>query len=128
MGDPSFPVHWPPDAERVEAIFARLAGVMPEPKTELNFTSPYTLVVAVALSAQATDVAVNKATEKLFAVADTPAKMLALGEEGLIPFIQSIGLYRTSFLAGEDFGIGRHPAAGLQRAQDFSFALKVEAG
>lgn len=86
---------WPPDPERVEAIFARLAGVMPEPKTELNFTDPFTLVVAVALSAQATDVAVNKATDKLFAVADTPAKMLALGEEGLIPFISSIGLYRN---------------------------------
>ena len=85
---------WPPDEDRVEAIFARLAAVMPEPKTELNFTSPYTLVVAVALSAQATDVSVNKATEKLFAVADTPAKMLALGEAGLIPYIASIGLYR----------------------------------
>ncbi|MCS6626238.1 endonuclease III [Roseibacterium beibuensis] len=67
---------------------------MPDPKTELNFSSPYTLVVAVALSAQATDVSVNKATDRLFAVADTPQKMLALGEEGLIPFISSIGLYR----------------------------------
>ena len=67
---------------------------MPEPKTELNFSSPYTLVVAVALSAQATDVSVNKATDRLFAVADTPAKMLELGEEGLVPFIASIGLYR----------------------------------
>ena len=63
---------------------------MPEPKTELNFSSPYTLVVAVALSAQATDVSVNKATDRLFAVADTPQKMLALGEEGLIPYIASI--------------------------------------
>lgn len=85
---------WPPDEDRVEAIFARLAAVMPEPKTELTFQDPFTLVVAVALSAQATDVSVNKATDKLFAVADTPEKMLALGEEGLIPFIASIGLYR----------------------------------
>ncbi|MBW8305195.1 MAG: endonuclease III, partial [Brevundimonas sp.] len=85
---------WPPDEDRGEAIFERLARVMPEPKTELNFSSPFTLVVAVALSAQATDVSVNKATDKLFAVADTPEKMLALGEEGLVPFIASIGLYR----------------------------------
>ena len=85
---------WPPDEDRVDQIFERLARVMPEPKTELNFSSPYTLVVAVALSAQATDVSVNKATDRLFAVADTPAKMLALGEEGLVPFIASIGLYR----------------------------------
>ena len=85
---------WPPDEDRLEAVFERLARIMPEPKTELNFSSPYTLVVAVALSAQATDVAVNKATDKLFAVADTPEKMLELGEEGLVPFIASIGLYR----------------------------------
>tara|TARA_R110002167_G_scaffold86269_11_gene233532 strand:- start:586 stop:1296 length:711 start_codon:yes stop_codon:yes gene_type:complete len=87
-------VVFPPDADRVEAIFARLAAIMPEPKTELHFHDAYTLTVAVALSAQATDVAVNKATDKLFAVADTPAKMLALGEAGLTPFIASIGLYR----------------------------------
>ena len=86
---------WPPDEDRVEAIFERLARIMPEPKTELSFTSPYTLVVAVALSAQATDVAVNKATDRLFAVADTPAKMLELGEAGLVPYIASIGLYRN---------------------------------
>ncbi len=85
---------FPPDEDRVEDIFTRLARVMPEPKTELNFTDPFTLVVAVALSAQATDVSVNKATDKLFKVADTPGQMLALGEEGLVPFIASIGLYR----------------------------------
>ena len=85
---------WPPDEDRVEEIFTRLARVMPEPKTELTFHNPYTLVVAVALSAQATDVAVNKATDRLFAVADTPAKMLELGEAGLVPYIASIGLYR----------------------------------
>ena len=86
---------WPPDEDRVEAIFERLARVMPDPKTELHFSSPFTLVVAVALSAQATDVSVNKATDRLFKVADTPAKMLALGEAGLIPYIASIGLYRN---------------------------------
>ena len=85
---------WPPDEDRVEAIFERLSRTMPDPKTELNFSSPFTLVVAVALSAQATDVSVNKATDRLFKVADTPAKMLALGEEGLTPYIASIGLYR----------------------------------
>jgi endonuclease-3 len=86
---------WPPDEDRVEEIFARLSRVMPDPKTELDWTSPYTLVVAVALSAQATDVGVNKATAKLFAVADTPQKMAALGEEGVTPYIASIGLYRN---------------------------------
>jgi endonuclease-3 len=85
---------WPPDEDRVEAVFERLSKIMPEPKTELRFQDPFTLVVAVALSAQATDVSVNKATDKLFAVAETPEKMLALGEEGLVPFIASIGLYR----------------------------------
>lgn len=86
---------WPPDEDRVEAVFERLSRIMPEPKTELTFQDPFTLVVAVALSAQATDVSVNKATDRLFAVADTPAKMLTLGEEGLIPYIASIGLYRN---------------------------------
>ncbi len=88
-------VRWPPAKAKVETVFTRLSGIMPEPKTELDFVNPYTLVVAVALSAQATDVGVNKATKALFAVADTPEKMLALGEEGLIPYIASIGLYRT---------------------------------
>ncbi len=85
---------WPPDEDRVETIFERLSAIMPEPKTELTFQNPFTLVVAVALSAQATDVSVNKATDRLFKVADTPQAMLALGEDGLIPFIASIGLYR----------------------------------
>jgi len=85
----------PKEKARIEAIFTRLAERMPRPGTELDFQDPYTLVVAVALSAQATDKSVNKATEKLFAVAGTPEQMLDLGEAGLIPFIQSIGLYRT---------------------------------
>ena len=80
---------------RIQIIFDRFAAAAPDPRTELRFKTPYTLVVAVALSAQATDKSVNKATDKLFAVADTPAKMLKLGEAGLIPYIASIGLYRT---------------------------------
>ena len=86
-----------PSAERarIEDIFARFCAATDHPKTELSYKSPYELVVAVALSAQATDVSVNKATARLFQVADTPQAMLDLGEAGLIPFIQSIGLYRT---------------------------------
>lgn len=86
-----------PQAEnvRVEEIFARLRAASPDPRTELVFGDAFTLVVAVALSAQATDKSVNKATERLFAVADTPEKMLALGVDGLIPFIASIGLFRN---------------------------------
>jgi len=76
-------------------MFAVLAAADPEPQTELNYSSPYTLVVAVALSAQATDVGVNKATGPLFAIADTPEKMVALGEEALRDHIKTIGLYRN---------------------------------
>jgi endonuclease-3 len=85
----------PAEKARIEEIFERLKALDDDPRTELDYDSPSTLVVAVALSAQATDKSVNKATEKLFAVADTPQKMLALGEEGLIPHISSIGLYRN---------------------------------
>lgn len=67
----------------------------PEPKSELNYSNPYTLLVAVALSAQTTDKSVNKATESLFKIADTPEKMVALGEEKLISYIKSIGLYKN---------------------------------
>ncbi len=80
------------DAER---FFALLAKDRPEPTTELDFINPYTLLVAVVLSAQATDVGVNKATEKLFKLADTPQKMLELGEDRLIEAIRTIGLFRT---------------------------------
>ena len=76
-------------------IFKRLAKSRPDPKTELDYTDPYTLVVAVALSAQATDVSVNKATKELFRIADTPQKMLALGEEGVAQHIKTIGLWRN---------------------------------
>ena len=80
---------------RAAEIFTRFAEATPEPRTELNYKSPYTLVVAVALSAQATDVSVNKATQRLYAVADTPRAMVELGEAGLTDYIKSIGLYRT---------------------------------
>lgn len=76
------------------AIFSRLAEANPHPETELHFTNPFTLVVAVALSAQATDVGVNKATKGLFAVADTPERMLELGLDGVTEHIKTIGLYR----------------------------------
>jgi endonuclease-3 len=85
----------PAEKARIEEIFERLKALDDDPRTELDYDNPFTLVVAVALSAQATDKSVNKATERLFAVADTPQAMLALGEEKLIPYIASIGLYRT---------------------------------
>ena len=81
--------------EQAEEIFARLAQVMPEPKTELEYHSPFTLVVAVALSAQATDVGVNKATKRLFAAADTPRAMVDLGEDAVRDHIKTIGLFRN---------------------------------
>ncbi len=79
----------------IDSFFERLAARDAEPRGELDFLNPYTLLVAVVLSAQATDVGVNKATGKLFAVADTPEKMLALGEARLRDAIKSIGLYNT---------------------------------
>ena len=81
--------------EKASALFSALAEDRPDPRTELDFVNPYTLVVAVALSAQATDVGVNKATAKLFAIADTPEKMLALGEAGVAEHIKTIGLWRN---------------------------------
>lgn len=76
-------------------IFERLSISIPDPRTELHYQTPYELLVAVVLSAQATDKSVNKATETLFAVANTPAKMLELGEQGIESHIQSIGLYHS---------------------------------
>ncbi len=83
------------DVGRIREIFVRLRGATPEPKTELLYADPFTLLVAVALSAQATDVSVNKAAGPLFAVAGTPEAMLALGEERLKEFIKTIGLYNS---------------------------------
>ena len=83
----------PAERARIAEIFERFEAAESDPRTELTYASPYELVVAVALSAQATDVSVNKATDKLFKVADTPQAMLALGEAGLKTFISSIGLF-----------------------------------
>lgn len=79
----------------VVEFYHRLAEANPHPETELEYRNPYTLVVAVALSAQATDIGVNKATRALFAEVDTPQKMLELGEEGLKAHIKTIGLFNT---------------------------------
>ena len=76
-------------------IFRRLQAANPAPTTELEFASPFELLVAVILSAQATDVSVNKATRKLYAVANTPEAILALGEDGLKPYIRHIGLFNS---------------------------------
>ncbi len=83
------------DAARIAEIFARFQAADPEPKGELLHTNPFTLLVAVILSAQATDAGVNKATPALFAVADTAEKLAALGEERLRDYIKTIGLYPT---------------------------------
>ena len=78
-----------------QEMFERLRTATPHPTTELNYSSPFELLIAVLLSAQATDVGVNKATAKLFAVANTPQTMLDLGLEGVMQYTRSIGLYRT---------------------------------
>src|SRR5690242_930544 len=82
-------------AAEIHEAFSRFQTSNPEPKGELEHLNPYTLLVAVVLSAQATDAGVNKATRALFAVADTPQKMIALGEEKLRDYIKTVGLYRT---------------------------------
>ena len=82
------------DYMTIREVFRRFHEAEPEPKGELDHVNAYTLVVAVALSAQATDAGVNKATRELFKIADTPAKMLALGEAGLTEHIKTIGLFR----------------------------------
>jgi endonuclease III len=83
------------NAAKRQEIFERLRKTNPHPTTELEYTTPFELLIAVLLSAQATDVSVNKATRKLYPVANTPAALLALGVEGLTPYIQNIGLYRN---------------------------------
>ncbi len=79
----------------IEALFAAFAAANPEPKGELDYVNAFTLLVAVVLSAQATDAGVNKATKALFAIADTPQKMVALGLDGITEHIKSIGLFRN---------------------------------
>lgn len=81
--------------KKINELFQRFSDQQPEPKTELEYTNHYTLLVAVILSAQATDVGVNKATRALFAKVDTPEKMVALGEEGLKHYIKTIGLFNA---------------------------------
>ncbi|WP_111892806.1 endonuclease III [Acinetobacter sp. MB5] len=81
--------------KQVQTFFERLREQRPEPTTELNFSSPFELLIAVMLSAQATDVSVNKATDKLYPVANTPEQILALGLEGLKSYIKTIGLYNS---------------------------------
>ncbi len=81
--------------EKRTAIFRALRSRMPEPQTELQYGSPFELLIAVILSAQATDVSVNKATARLFPVARTPQEMLALGVDGLKPYIKTIGLFNS---------------------------------
>ncbi|MFZ6707708.1 endonuclease III [Undibacterium sp. TC9W] len=83
------------NAAKRQAIFERLREQNPHPTTELEYTTPFELLIAVLLSAQATDVSVNKATRLLYPVANTPKKLHALGVDGLIPYIQTIGLFRT---------------------------------
>jgi endonuclease III len=83
------------NARKRRLIYERLAAANPQPATELQYQTPFELLVAVVLSAQATDVSVNKATEKLFVVANTPAQLLALGEEGLKRHIRTIGLFNS---------------------------------
>lgn len=98
-------------AADVEEIFRRFQAINPNPKGELNATNTFTLLVAVVLSAQATDESVNRATAPLFATADTPEKIVALGEDRLSNYIKSIGLYRTkakNIVALSQALIGRH--------------------
>jgi endonuclease-3 len=97
--------------EQAHDLMARLAQDRPDPKTELDYTNPYTLLVAVALSAQATDVGVNKATRLLFQEADTPEKMVALGEDHVRDRIKTIGLFRNkakNVIALSELLIARH--------------------
>ena len=104
--------------QTISEVFSRFQASEAEPKGELHHINAYTLVVAVALSAQATDVGVNRATAGLFKIADTPEKMLALGEEGLIEHIKTIGLFRqkaknvikAAQILVDDFG-GQVPAS-----------------
>ncbi|HEY7900920.1 MAG TPA: endonuclease III [Caulobacteraceae bacterium] len=108
------------ESRRIAEIFDRFAAACPEPRTELNYSSPFTLLAAVVLSAQATDVSVNRATAVLFDRAPTPQAMLELGESGITPLISSIGLYRTkarNLVALSRLLIDRHGGqAPLERA------------
>jgi endonuclease-3 len=109
----------------VDEFFRRLAATRPDPRSELAFINPYTLLVAVVLSAQATDAGVNKATGKLFAVVDTPQKMVALGEAALRDYIKTIGLFNTkakNIIALSRILVERHGGA-VPRERDALEAL-----
>jgi endonuclease-3 len=100
--------------DQIAEVFRRFREADPNPEGELDYLNPYTLLVAVALSAQATDVSVNRATGPLFKIADTPQKMLALGEEKLISHIRTIGLYRNkakNVMALSQILIDKHDSA-----------------
>ena len=99
------------DTKTVDLLYSRLAQTNPDPQSELDYVNPYTLLVAVVLSAQATDVGVNKATKALFAAVQTPQAMLDLGEDRLIGHIRTIGLYKTkakNVLALSQILVNRH--------------------
>ena len=111
--------------DQVEDFFAALAAANPLPVSELEFSSVFELLAAVLLSAQATDASVNKATRRLFAVAGTPQRMLALGIDGLEPYIRTIGLYRTkarNLIATSQLLLERH-GAQVPRDRDALQAL-----
>lgn len=98
----------------IHEFFRRLQAIEPEPKSDLEYTNAYTLLVAVVLSAQATDEGVNRATKDLFKIADTPEKMVNLGLEGIRDFIKTIGLFNTkakNVLALSEILIARHNSA-----------------
>ncbi len=104
-------VNAPMTPKEISQFFTRLRARDPEPRSELEYLNPYTLLVAVVLSAQATDKGVNKATGPLFAVADTPEKMLQLGEDRVREYVKSIGLYRTkakNIIALSELLVRRH--------------------
>ncbi len=108
---PRAPALKPAERARIAEIFTRFAELEPDPRGELEYVNPYTFLVAVALSAQATDKGVNKATRPLFALADTPQKMLELGVDGLEQYIRTIGLYRTkakNVIAAAHILVDRH--------------------
>ena len=99
------------DTKSIDLLYARLAAANPDPKSELEYVNSYTLLVAVVLSAQATDIGVNKATNALFAQVQDPAAMVALGEAALITHIRTIGLYKTkakNVIALSQYLLDRH--------------------
>ncbi len=113
------------DAKQAAEIFRRLRANSPEPKSELDYVNHFTLLVAVVLSAQATDAGVNKATKKLFAIADTPGKMLELGEDKLRQHIKTIGLFRNkaSHVIGLSRGLLAHHGGGVPNNREALEAL-----